>query len=137
MVNETRQVTSNLPSYRTQILMKIGYWLCGSFWLFLALLHLVDKINEQPSNEFSITFWSVMSLSLGWFFLPFIRRYAQSPPISWGLIVIFAVSLLGAVFLGFNLKNEVVRSFVFSFSPYVLFWLAGQNLGQAVNLKST
>lgn len=140
MVDEISKDTSNnLPSAKTQITIRIGYWLGGSLLFFFGLLNLADKIAEQPSNELSIAFWSVMSLSLGYLSILLLKKAADTnlSLIKWGVNILLVILVLVAVFTGFNLNNEVVRSFLLSLDPYLWFWLAGSNFERVVNSKTS
>lgn len=144
MINETRHtIINNPPSAKTRIFIKIVYWFSGSFFLFLGLLNLVDKIREQPFQEETIefwsAFWSVMSLSLGYFSILLLRKIADAnlSLMKWIINILFAILVLAVVFIWLNQTNEVVRSFIFSLDTYVWFWLAGGNFERAVNSKTS
>lgn len=140
MVDEISKATTiNLPSAKTQITIRIGYWLGGSLLFFFGLLNLADKIAEQPSNELSIAFWSVMSLSLGYFSILLIKKLGKTDLrlINWGVNILFTVLALGIVFIWFNQTNEGVRSFILALDPYIWFWLMGSNFERAVNSKTS
>ena len=140
MVDEISKGTSNnLPSAKTQIIIRIGYWLGGSLLFFFGLLNLADKIAEQPSNELRIAFWSVMSLSLGYLSILLLKKTVDTnlSLIKWGINILFAVLVLAVVFIWLNQTNEVVRSFMLSLDPYVWFWLAGGNFERAVNSRAS
>lgn len=140
MVDEISKDTSNnLPSAKTQIIIRIGYWLGGGLLFFFGLLNLADKIAEQPSNELRIAFWSVMSLSLGYLSILLLKKTVDTnlSLIKWGINILFAILVLAVVFIWLNQTNEVVRSFIFSLDTYVWFWLAGGNFERAVNSKTS
>ena len=142
MVNETRQIVSgNLPSERTRILIKIGYWFIGSFHLFLSFWFLADKIREQPSGEYDyrIAFWAVLSLSIGCVITQLVKWNSthQSPIIRWAFRLIFVVLSVLVLFLALNLENEVIRRPLISFGPYVFLGLAGMNFGKVVDFGSS